>query len=423
MFADSVFGFTASEPAQRCSQSKGIQQMLRRIYSQGKRLLVCAVFALLAPLYGVAQSHSLFPIDIVAGPAPQPVMADGRVHLLYELHVSNFAPLPVEVKSVEVFGDGTALASFRGQEIEKALIPVENLSSADSPSGYVGARVMSEGHAAIMFLDLTLDPGVHPPKELRHRFAVSVTRKNGEVIERTVDGVVVNVVQEPVPLLHAPLRGSGWVAFNALGAKDHRRSLNAVDGRERIPQRFAVDWCRVGPDGRLFHGDNKSNANFYDFGADVLAVADGHVANMKDGLPDNVGSTERSARTITLDNVFGNYVVLDLGQGRFALYAHLQSGSIRVKPGDSVKTGQVLALLGNSGNSDGPHLHFQLTDAASPMGSEGIPYELYSYTQVGLVADDPELQDKGGVILPKSEEKPVAHEREFPVNNAAVIFP
>jgi len=180
---------------------------------------------------------------------------------------------------------------------------------------------------------------------------------------------------------------------------------------------------RIGPDGRLFHGDTKSNANFYDYGAEVFAVDDGRVSDLKDGLPDNVGSSERSARNITMDNVFGNFLFLDLGQGRFALYAHLQPGSFRVKLGDAVKAGQVLARVGNSGNSDAPHLHFHLVDAASPMGSEGIPYELETFTQLGVVADDPDLQDNGRILLAKTQEKPVIHQREFPVNNAAVTFP
>jgi murein DD-endopeptidase len=123
----------------------------------------------------------------------------------------------------------------------------------------------------MMFINLALDPEAHPPKGLHHRFSFAVTRKNGEIIQRTVDGAVVPVVQEPVPVLATPLRGSLWIAFNALSSADHRRSLNAVDGRERIPQRFAIDWMQLGPDGRLFHGDKKSNANYYDYGAEVLA--------------------------------------------------------------------------------------------------------------------------------------------------------
>jgi hypothetical protein len=160
-------------------------------------------------------------------------------------------------------------------------------------------------------------------------------------------------------VVRAPVRGSAWIAFNALYNDTHRRAFVPVDGKERIAQRFAIDWMCLGPDGRLFHGDSKSNANFYDYGAEVLAVADAQISDLKDGLPENAGSNEPSTRHITLDNLVGNYLVLDLGHGRFALYAHLQPGSLKVKLGDKVKAGQVLARLGNSGNSDAPHLHFQ----------------------------------------------------------------
>jgi hypothetical protein len=102
--------------------------------------------------------------------------------------------------------------------------------------------------------------------------------------------------------------------------------FSAVDGKERVPQ-HSVDWRQVGPNGRLFHGIGKSNADFYDYGAEVLAVADARVSNIKDSLAENTGTMELSARSISLESVFGNYVILDLGEWRFAVYAHLQSQS------------------------------------------------------------------------------------------------
>src|SRR5580658_9506999 len=142
-----------------------------------------------------------------------------------------------------------------------------------------------------------------------------------------------------------------------------------------------------------------------------------------DGLPDNVGATERSGRVVTVDSAVGNYLILDLGSGRFALYAHLQPGSLKVKLGDHVNAGQVLARLGNSGNSDAPHLHFQLTDGNSPMGSEGIPYELEVFTQLGVLGGGQEAAlDKGQAWHPKAQEKPVVHRGEFPIDQAVVNF-
>ena len=259
------------------------------------------------------------------------------------------------------------------------------------------------------------------PSALLHRFSFSVIGDDGASIERTVNGPVIAVVQELAPVLHAPLHGSGCVAFNALAAYDHRRAFNPFDGRIRIAQCFAIDWMRLGLDRCLFHGEKKRNADFYSYGAEVLAVADARVSDLEDRVPDNIGVTERKSRLITVDNAVGNYVTLDLGHGRFALYAHLQPGSLRVKVGDNVKAGQALALIGNSGNSDAPHLHFQLTDGNSPMGSEGIPYEFETFTQLGVI-DGPDVLDSGKAWPPNAGEKPVVHHREFPLNNGVVTF-
>ena len=392
-----------------------------------ERLLAGAILVSLISLPSLAQTHSPFPVDITTPRTPQSVMVDGRARLVYELHLAGFVPWAIELTGIDVFGGTTPLASYRGDVLDKMVVPAEQLfHTADSTASTDKPRSIGVGHGAIVFFDLTLDAGDHPPAELRHRFTFSFEGSNGKPVERIVDGVIVPVVQEPTTVLRAPLREGRWVAFNAFSngaSPDHRRAVNAVDGRLYIAQRFAVDWARLGPDGRLFHGDAKSNANFYGYGAEVLAVADARVSDVKDGLPDNVGSTARSSRVITLENVTGNGVILDIGHGSFAVYAHMQPGSLTVKVGDHVKAGQVLGLLGNSGNSDGPHLHFQLTDANSPLGSEGIPYELESFTQLGAVSDDPAVQDNGQVLLSKEQEKPVVHRQEFPVNNAVVTFP
>jgi hypothetical protein len=370
------------------------------------------------PIQDLTQSHSAFPVNIVAGPAPQPVMADGRVRLLYELHITNFAVGPIELIGLDVAGDDgdEALASYRGEALEKLLFTV------GPPDGTNKKRTVGGGRTALIFLDLSLGAGARAPAELRHRLILSIQRKNGALLENTVNGPVVAVNPQPAPVLRPPVSGQAWIAFNALFNDDHRRALMSVDGRARIAQRFAIDWVRLGPDGRLFRDDPKSNPSFYSYGEKVLAVADGRISGLKDGLPEHAGLNEQSTREVTLDNIAGNYVVLDLGQGRFALYAHLQPGSLQVKLGDTVKSGQVLARVGNSGNSDAPHLHFHLIDGNSPLGAEGTPYELETFTQLGVL-DGPDAVDNGQAWRPKPQEKPVVHRREFPVDNAVVAFP
>jgi murein DD-endopeptidase len=87
---------------------------------------------------------------------------------------------------------------------------------------------------------------------------------------------------------------------------------------------------------------------------------------------------------ITIDNAGGNYVTLDLGGGRFAFYEHLRPGSIKVKAGQRVRAGDVLAALGASGSvSSGAHLHFHMSDANAPLGAEGIPYVFKRFEVLG----------------------------------------
>ena len=80
----------------------------------------------------------------------------------------------------------------------------------------------------------------------------------------------------------------------------------------------------------------------------------------------------------------GNHVVLDLGHGEYALLAHMQRGSVRVRVGDRVRTGDVLGLTGNSGNSSEPHLHFHVQDRPGLFGgARGLPVSFVDYRADG----------------------------------------
>lgn len=72
----------------------------------------------------------------------------------------------------------------------------------------------------------------------------------------------------------------------------------------------------------------------------------------------------------------GNQVTLDLGNNRYAMYAHLKPDSIKVKVGDKLKRGDQIGQMGSSGNSTAPHLHLHVTDSPYVLGSNGVPYVL-----------------------------------------------
>ncbi|MGH9744624.1 MAG: M23 family metallopeptidase, partial [Candidatus Acidiferrales bacterium] len=193
----------------------------------------------------------------------------------------------------------------------------------------------------------------------------------------------------------------------------HRRAFIPINGRACISQRFAIDWVQENADGKTYQGDSTDNKNYRAYGAEIHAVADGVVTQTKDGIPQNIPN-QPPVVPITLETVGGNHVIMEIGDGLYAFYAHMQPGSVRVKVGDKVRRGQVLGLLGNSGNSSEPHLHFHISNANSELIAEGLPYAFTSY----------EMEGKGDSWKPSdAHEPPVKHEMEIPLEDEVVRFP
>jgi hypothetical protein len=215
-------------------------------------------------------------------------------------------------------------------------------------------HVIPSGMRGVMFIWLALDEGTPVPDVLRHRVSFELSTATGPEAG-AIEGGAIAVRRETPIALDPPLRGGPWVAiYDPSSVGGHRRAIFAIDGRARIPARFAVDWVKLSDD---THG----------YGADVLAVSDATVADAVDRFLE-------PTVPLTLDNAAGNHVTLDLGAGRFAFYEHLRPGSIRVMVGQAVRSGEVLASLGASGSvSSGPHLHFHVGDTNSTLGSEGLP--------------------------------------------------
>ena len=183
-------------------------------------------------------------------------------------------------------------------------------------------------------------------------------------------------------MLAAPLKGEGYLAADACcDAVRHTRALLAVNGQPFLSQRYAVDWEQIDAENRLYVGPRADVNSYAIFGDEALAAADGTVVVMVDGLAEQTPGLYPD--NIPLPEADGNSVVLDIGNGFFINYAHFQPGSVRVQVGDTVKTGDVLGLVGNTGNSLVPHLHFHVQDGPSPLASQGLPYEFDSFTVTG----------------------------------------
>ena len=199
----------------------------------------------------------------------------------------------------------------------------------------------------------------------------------------------------------------------------HRRTTIALDGTVAIGQRFAIDFLQVDSTGHSWRPgtDSTKNARYYAYGSEIYDAGSGVVVETKDSIPENSPrSAVARAVPINLVTVGGNHIVVDMGGGHFAFYAHLQPGSLRVKLGDRVRAGQVIALLGNSGNSTEPHLHFHVADGISPLGSEGIPYALTSMDIVGRCT-------LSATAIACTRTAPVTVRDDVPLQNQLVRFP
>jgi murein DD-endopeptidase MepM/ murein hydrolase activator NlpD len=324
-----------------------------------------------------AEPDAFTPLVAVALASPHPVVAtDGQRHLLYELQVTNVTGSAATITAVETLdsGSGAVLATLEGSALATQL---------NIPAG----EALNAGATTFLFLDLVQPPRARLPRGLLHLFDVTLQPDAATVAHRFRSGATRVSADAPV-VLAAPLRGPRWIAVNGCCDSTHRRAVLPINGAFHLAQRFAIDFLQLGPDGRLLTGPPAALASYPAYGNPVLSAAPGVVVRIRDGLPDNVpGALPPDP---TPETAAGNHVLVDIG-GRFALYAHLEPGSLRVRVGQRVAAGQLLGLVGNSGNSDSPHLHFHVDDAASPLAADGLPLLLAAFRSDGVVANPEEV--------------------------------
>jgi Peptidase family M23 len=344
---------------------------------------------------------------------------DERLHVVYELTAVNARPGTATLERVAVADDAgpdRALASFDA----KALAPrIRMLDNRQAPTAGLDANAMR-----LVLLDLALAPS-QVPRRLVHRLDTMARDNPTATTASPLAYVTAPIALEgDVPIIGPPLSGSHWVAFNGCCAPgvSHRSTAMPVNGQLHFAQRFAIDWMQLDEQGRLLHGDPAEVRSYTAYDHEALAVADGTVTETLDTLDDQVPGKNPDPTTITIDNVDGNHVVLDLGGGRYAFYAHLRKGSIAVRPGDRVQRGQVLGKVGNTGNTSAPHLHFHVMDGPSVLGSEGIPYVIDRFSFAGKIPDAAVPDDLRGDFRGHLAATAAPRERQFPLDRDVIDF-
>lgn len=393
-----------------------------------RAVILCIAMTVAAPMH----AQSLKPDEVVSSLAliplekPNPVLgADNRIHLAYELLAVNPTKLFLTIDQVDVVDSaGAVLSTMTGDRLGEMLVATG------------GGRRLAPGASAYVFLDVSFPAGTRLPKTLSSR--VTLTRERADAAGKpagypsteplpatiTFTGAPVAIATTPAIVIGAPLRGANWVALNGCcdAVTSHRGAVMAINGRLRVPERFAIDWMQLDGQDRLYTGPAGTLTSYVSFGHKVYSVADGIVVNRYDDTFEQVPGAP--ARDITPANIGGNMLVVDIGGGHYAFYAHLQPGSLKFRIGDKVKAGDVLALLGNTGNSDAPHLHFHVMDGPSPLDANGLPYVFRQFEGTGMLdinsADAMFTNGAPGVI----DRKKLAgrHRNQMPLNLQVVDF-
>lgn len=394
---------------------------------------MCLTMLLRRTLVGAALAFSFAPTGAHAAENPTPLIlsvqdapvpftgSDGNTHLVYEVWMLNFSSGDIAVQRLEILADDKVIQTLDAAAIATRLQPAGLRES----TGTLGKSTQ-----AILFLHITLPAGVAVPHHLTHRITAFVGAAPPAFQHLVLTGGETEPDRQSVAVLHPPLAGGNYVsADSCCDSTRHMRAALAVNERVWIAQRYAVDWEQLDSQDRIYSGPREKLESYTIFGRAVLAVADATVISVIDGLPEQTPG--KYPEGISLEQADGNSVILRLDdpglRGHvFALYAHMQPGSLRVHSGDKVHPGQVIGLVGNTGNSLAPHLHFQLMAEPSSLASNGLPYAIDSFdvtAQIPGTAVFDEAEAKGNAI-PHHRMVETQHvKKALPLDQLILSFP
>ena len=403
--------------------ASGVALMLWALSHTELRFLVSPSFAATPD----KQTESSIMAQLVA-PIRPVAGADGRTHLVYELLLVNQSAFSITINSIAVL-DGKSEAVLKK-------IDGGNLSAnlRISLFGDKGTTLLPS-QSALVFIDSAIPKEMPLPASVQHRIettqvtpaaednanlgGLTVKRDAGFATKTTFITSPMPVDADQAVVLSPPVRGNNWIIFRGCCdvSTSHRGTTASYNGVIYMAERFAIDFARIADDSRLITGPGNELSSYVHFGAAVHAVADGTVISARNNEPDQVPG--KLPEGITAEMAGGNAVLLDIGNNRFAFYAHMQPGSVRVKAGDRVKSGEIIGAIGNSGKTFGPHLHFHVVDRASPIAADGVPFVFSSFTGQGVLSGQalvlafqgkPAPIERGMLAGPHADQQPLSNQ-------------
>jgi hypothetical protein len=390
-------------------------------------------------------AFSAFAASVLTEPAPV-AATDGKVHIVYELVLTNMTPAKLRIDTIQVRNARTqrVLLSLRHEALAADVRPVGGAAPSDpgesedllglheraaaastSPAGGV---TVAGSQSVIVWLDVRVRNYAAVPDVLDHRVISSfVSPPPGAPSSLHESLIRVPTVRHRPIVLGPPVGGGDWYASEGCcdPATHHRGGLISINGRMLVPQRFAIDWYRLDSSHRAWVGDPGQLSSYLSYRQPAIAAAAGTVVRTQDGLPNNPDIPQPPAIP-PIQNTVGNNVVLRVAPGVYLLYAHFQPGSLDVHVGERVRRGQVLGLIGTSGNSTTPHLHFQVMTSPTFFPTDSPPFVFGRFTVQGRVTkriwdDNLGLQPTGVLPFTPARDHTIRH-REMPLDREVISF-
>jgi Peptidase family M23 len=329
--------------------------------------------------------------------SPVPVKAsDGKVHIAYELVLTNVAPhhLEVDINTVEVRDAASkqVVLSLTGSELAVHMNPI-----ADAPGGgEEGDPPIATSATSIIWLDVAMPSMDAVPETVDHHL-VGTVQAGGQPQPFESIVTAVPISREKPLVLGPPVAPGTWLASEGCctNITHHRTGLAPINGVLSIPQRFALDLFRLDDQHRAWIGVPTDIHSYLSYGQPAIAASEGTVVVASDGRPDQPAKAGEPASQ-PIANTVGNHVIIKVTHGdnddgdqpqriiRYLLYAHLKPGSIAVRVGQRVHRGDQVGLIGNSGFSSTPHLHFQVLTTPTFFPSDSTPYVFRRFDVVGV---------------------------------------
>jgi murein DD-endopeptidase MepM/ murein hydrolase activator NlpD len=334
-------------------------------------LLVLLLIALLTP----AKADEAAVVKIT--PRPQPLYIEkgaAAQYLNFDFVIENLTGEKLVVSSVEVsvFDRKDRLVLRRFIDGNGTRPSIETLNRREI-EGRQTALIFNPFH--------TFDNQVEL-KKLRYEFSF---RDPAQKKDYKSEIVVLPAAYETRTNLILPVKGRMIVYDGHDFYAHHRRFDYTIPGLQQLGfnsnfMRYSYDFVPVNEHGATYQGKEASNQNYFGFGSNLLAAGDGKIVAIVDDKPDS-----RSFNEAELANnpmvLWGNYVVIDHLNGEYSLYGHFKQGSGKVKVGESVRQGQVIAQMGASGSSMFPHLHYELQTGVDTK-AEGLPSYFRNFRRI-----------------------------------------